>query len=350
MLTSAQLQEIREHLDRAQNPVFLYDNDADGFCSYVLLRRLLGRGKGVILRSHPEIDIGYAQKALQLNADYVFVLDKPFLGQEFLDELAHSRIPVVWIDHHAVQHAEYTYDLLYTYNSSLTTHGKVAPPVTHTAYLLNGKPEDQWIALVGCLSDRYLPEWAKDFGHAYPSFWGKAQEAFEAYYSTGIGTIARALSFGLKDSLRNVVYLQNFFIACASPEAAQAELESESSFARKYRELRNAYDGLLSEALTYAEKDILFFSYGGKTSMSSDLANELCFRHPPLLVVVAYKNGAISNISVRGKRAKEIVEKLIPDFEGASGGGHPEAVGLRLRTADLERFKEELKKALTKRA
>jgi single-stranded DNA-specific DHH superfamily exonuclease len=73
MLTAKQLKEIREHLEKAQNPVFLYDNDADGLCSFVLLRRFLGRGKGVAVRTHPDIDAGYAKRAHELGADYVFV-------------------------------------------------------------------------------------------------------------------------------------------------------------------------------------------------------------------------------------------------------------------------------------
>ena len=47
MLGKDKLEEIKEHLERARNPVFFYDNDADGLCSYVILRRALGRGYGV---------------------------------------------------------------------------------------------------------------------------------------------------------------------------------------------------------------------------------------------------------------------------------------------------------------
>ena len=30
--TEKQIKEIRDHLDRAQNPVFFFDNDPDGLC------------------------------------------------------------------------------------------------------------------------------------------------------------------------------------------------------------------------------------------------------------------------------------------------------------------------------
>ena len=76
MLTKKQLSEIRSHLERAQNPIFLFDNDVDGICSYVLLRRFIGRGKGVAVKSHPNIDAGYAKRVQELNGDYVFVLDE----------------------------------------------------------------------------------------------------------------------------------------------------------------------------------------------------------------------------------------------------------------------------------
>jgi nanoRNase/pAp phosphatase (c-di-AMP/oligoRNAs hydrolase) len=33
-------------------------------------------------------------------------------------------------------------------------------------------------------------------------------------------------------------------------------------------------------------------------------------------------------------------------FEGATGGGHEDAVGARIKTEDLSRFKEELEKEI----
>jgi len=41
MLSNEQFEEIRNHLERAQNPVFFFDNDADGLSSFLLLEDLL---------------------------------------------------------------------------------------------------------------------------------------------------------------------------------------------------------------------------------------------------------------------------------------------------------------------
>jgi single-stranded DNA-specific DHH superfamily exonuclease len=118
MLTKKQLQEIREHLENAKNPIFYFDNDADGLCSYILLRKFLGRGKGVAVRSFPGLDVGYARKALELGADYVFVLDKPVLSREFVESIDRFGLPLVWIDHHDVFREEFEKEFknIFVYN------------------------------------------------------------------------------------------------------------------------------------------------------------------------------------------------------------------------------------------
>jgi len=51
MITKKQILEIREHLEKAQNPIFFFDNDGDGLCSFLLLQRYIGRGKGVAMKT-----------------------------------------------------------------------------------------------------------------------------------------------------------------------------------------------------------------------------------------------------------------------------------------------------------
>jgi len=76
------------------------------------------------------------------------------------------------------------------------------------------------------------------------------------------------------------------------------------------------------------------------------LANELSYLYPKHVILVAYANGVSSNLSLRGKKVRKILETILPEFEGASGGGHEEAVGARLKTADLERFAGLIEKEL----
>src|SRR3989344_493590 len=194
MLTKKQLGEIREHLEKAQNPVFFYDNDVDGLCSCVLLRRFLGHGKGVAVKSHPDIDRNYARKVQELNADYVFVLDRPTLGKEFVDEIKNIGVPIVWIDHHDVGDLEYSYDNIYRFNPVYGSK-KSNEPTTFLCYSATKRQEDSWIALIGSIADNYLPYFVDEFKEEYPEYWGsKVEKAFDGLYGTGIGRITRALS------------------------------------------------------------------------------------------------------------------------------------------------------------
>jgi len=342
MLTEKQINEIKEHLERAQNPIFYYDNDADGLCSFLLFRRFLGRGKGVAIRSYPDLNKSYASKIVELNADYAFVLDKPILSKEFIDEVNRLNVPLIWIDHHDMPEVKLdkNYENFLVYNP-VKNKEKSDEPITYLAYKITNKKDDVWIAMMGCVADHYMPEFAFEFKEKYPNYWANdIKEAFDVYYKTEIGKIARALGFGLKDSTTHIVQLQNFLLNCKSPDDIFVETRTNSAFRKRYHEIKSKYDALIEKAEKKAREKILFFEYSGDLSMSSDIANELCYKYPDKMIVVAFKKQGVCNLSMRGKNVKQMLDDLLKNFEGASGGGHEDAVGARIKADDLERFKE----------
>jgi single-stranded DNA-specific DHH superfamily exonuclease len=348
MLTEKQIKEIREHLDRAQNPVFYYDNDADGLCSFLLLRRYLDRGKGVAVRSYPDLDKGYAQKASELGADYVFILDKPVVSKEFVDAVVELGLPIVWIDHHAVEGQNEDFSKVenfWVYNSA-TSGEKKGEPVTYLSYRIAGeRKEDMWIAMMGCIADHYLPDFSEEFGRDNGELWKKGvKEPFDAYYGTGIGKIARAVGYGLKDSISNVVRMQNFLINVKGPDEVLAEGKENYAFRKKYKEIGEKYSLLLSRAREQVRGRVIFFSYSGELSISADIANELSYLYKGKYICIGFKKGAITNLSMRGRDVRAVLERILGRFEGATGGGHEDAVGARIRTEDLDRFKDLLEK------
>lgn len=343
MLTEEQIGEVREHLEKAQNPLFLYDNDADGLCSFIILRKFINRGKGAAIRSYPDLNQSYAKRAEDLKADYVFILDKPVVSKEFFDELDRLQIPVVWIDHHDMPGFEER-ENVHIYNPAKNSGAdKSFEPVTYLAYMITNRKEDIWLAVAGCVSDHYLPDFADEFGKKYPNLWGKGiKEPFDAYYKTEIGKIAKAFNFGIKDSMSNVIYLQNFLIKCKGPEEIFLEHKENSAFRKKFSEIEKKYDRLLEEAKKNDSGKLIFFQYGGDMSISSEISNELSYNYPKKYVCVVYTKGSVSNVSLRGKDVRKILENILKKFENASGGGHENAVGARVRTEDLERFKKAL--------
>lgn len=347
MLTEKQILEIREHLERAQNPVFYFDNDADGLSSFLIMRRFVGRGKGVVVRSFPDLNASYARKVHEFNSDYVFVLDKPVISREFVEEIEKLNIPIVWIDHHDVLPQGFSegFRNFYEYNSAKSGDLK-AEPVTFICQKVCNKTEDIWLGVVGSIADHYLPDFIDSFAKSYPEFWKEeVSDPFQAYFETEIGKIARGFNFGIKDSITNVVKFQNFLISVKGPADVFAEVSGNYSFRKKYQEVKKKYDVLLRKAMQGVGEKLIFFGYGGELAISSDLANELSFRYPGKYVLVSYRNGSVVNISMRGKGVRKILESVLKEVEG-SGGGHEDAVGARVASKDLEKFKEVLEKNL----
>lgn len=342
MLTSKQINELKEHLEKAQNPVFYYDNDCDGLCSFLILRRYLGRGKGVAVRSFPDLNAQYARKARELNADYVFVLDKPVIAKEFIEEIGKLQLPLVWIDHHDVEITNFKeFSNLFVYNPTKNAgKDKSEEPVTYLCMELSGRKEDLWLGVIGCIADHYLPDFAYEFGERYGEFWGKIKGPFDAYYKTEIGRVAQAFNFGLKDSTTNVINMQNFLTSCKGPDEVLMEVSGNYSFRKRFREIRKKYDELLEKAKNAIYDKALFFEYSGDLSISSDIANELSYFYSKKYIAVAYKKAGFANISLRGKNVKGILENILKNFENASGGGHEDAVGARVKTEDVNKFKE----------
>ncbi len=354
MLNEKQISEIREHLEKAQNPIFYYDNDADGLCAFLLLRRFVGRGYGVAIRSYPDLDASYLRKAEQLKADYIFVLDKPLISTEFVKEADLMQIPLVWIDHHDMTQllgksgeSEASkifakFKNFYLYNPTLNSgKEKSSEPTSYLAYKISERKEDIWIAFMGCIADHFMPDFSSEFAKRYPEFWSKdVDKPFDVYYKTEIGRIAIGLNFGLKDSISHVVMLQNFLISCKGPSDVFMELEKNKTFRAKYDEIKKKYNVLLKEAKESESKKIVYLIYSGDLSISSDLSNELSYSYPDKYIIVAYKKGTITNLSMRGKKVKSILEKVLKKIDNATGGGHDDAVGARIRTEDLEKFQK----------
>ncbi|GBE19837.1 DHH family protein [archaeon BMS3Abin17] len=343
MLTKKQIEEIKEHLDKAQNPLFFFDNDSDGLCSFLLLQRYIERGKGVPIRSFPGLTKEYFRKVHELNADYIFILDKPEVTEEFFKEVEQVNIPVVWIDHHAIDIKKVPEFVNY-YNPYLN-EPKGYEPVTYVCYQVTQKKEDLWLAVVGCISDKFVPDFYQDFKKNNPELAINSENAFGILYKSDIGKIARIFGFALKDRTTNVINMIRFLTNVKTPHEVLEESSKNYIMHKRFNEIDKKYKGLLEKAdKTIDSGNLLFFQYSGDLSISSDLSNELSYKYPKKVVVVIYIKGVKANISVRGKNIRDIILKAIEELEGATGGGHEDAVGVQVKVEDLEKFRKTLKK------
>ncbi len=340
MLSENELSEIREQLNKSQNPLFLFDDDQDGLCSFLILQRGFKKGKGFPIKS-PELNKDYFRKVNELNCDSVFVLDKPKISQDFFEKVRQNNIPLIWIDHHDIDKNEIP-DFVSYYNP-LFSGKKTNEPVTHICYNIIKK--DLWLEIIGCISDRYFPEKEyKEFKIKYPDLVIDSINPSKIFYLSEIGKISLILGFGLKDKVTNVIKMMKFLKDVQGPHDIISE-ENKHYFKKRFEILRKKYGKLVLEAKKQAtESKLLFFRYGGEISMSAEISNKLSFIFPEKIIVVLYESCGKVNISARGNNVRDIIMKAIESLEGATGGGHEKAVGARIMKEDIEIFKENLEK------
>jgi len=337
MLTEKQINEVREHLEKAQNPLFFFDNDNDGLASFLLLRRYIDRGRGVAIKSFPDLNVSYYRKVKELNPDYIFILDKPVVSEEFLEKVKKDNLPVVWIDHH--QSEGFESEGVSYYNPFL--NDKTSEPVSYLCYKIANKKEDIWLAVIGCVSDAYLPDFYKEFSEKYPELSKKnPKSAFDVFYNSEIGYIARILDFSLKDTTTNVVNMIRFMMRVKGPMDILEENSKTKQILKRYNEINSKYQVLIDKAREGAGEKLLYFQYGGHLSLSANLSNQLSYEFPDKFIVVVYIKGDVANISLRGKNIRGLTLKAIEGIEGASGGGHEDATGAKMSVSYLEGFKE----------
>ncbi|MBU2612394.1 MAG: hypothetical protein KKB62_01590, partial [Nanoarchaeota archaeon] len=289
MLRKKEIEEIREHLLRAQNPLFYFDNDQDGLCSYLLLRKFSGKGNGVPVKTSP-LGKDYAGRIKEFNPDYIFILDQPVISDEFFEEVKEKNIPLVWVDHHETQIEKIPKEVFYF--NPLFSDGK-NEPVTKICYEVTKRKEDLWILIAGCLADKFFPEEYKNFSKVYPDLTIDSRVPFKIFYESEIGKVSRMMGTGLKDRTSMVMKMIRFLLNARTPYEVLEEKKENIEMHKRFHEIDSKLKVLFEKAKNSLGKGkVLFFRYAGDTSMSADISNRLSYEFPEKIVVVAFLRGA----------------------------------------------------------
>ena len=351
MLRKEQVEEIKEHLEKAQNPLFLFDNDNDGLMSFLLLRRFLGRGKGTVIKSYPELNFSYFKKVQELKPDYIFILDKPIVDKKIFLKAKEENIPIVWIDHHQIQKAKVKdFKKLGVSYFNPYIENKTNEPVSYLCYKIANKKDDIWIALIGCISDALIPDFYPEFLKKFPELGRKSpSSAFDLLYNSEIGKIARILDFSLKDTTTNVYNMLKFMIEIKNPYDILEENQKTKHILERYNEINVKFQELVEKAKNNQKEKLIFFQYQGTLSLSANIANQLNYEFPEKIIVVAYVKDNIVNVSLRGKNIRKITLEAIKNIPGATGGGHKHATGAKMFLDYLPKFKENVEEIMNKK-
>lgn len=339
--------KIREELDLCNNPVFYYDDDPDGFCSFVQLYKYKGQGKGIIVKDSPKLGKNYTLSLNNFN-DKVFVLDKPMVEDDFFESAKDLGLNVVWVDHHPLQDVSAFSNVKY-FNS---LNDKESHKCT-SWMCYNAVKQNLWIAMIGIVGDWLLPfNLKEELIKQYPRLINlDVNEPDEAFFNTNLGKLVMIVSFNLKGSTSSIKDSVSAFLKIKHPY----ELLDNTSLAatyliRKFNKINKIYQKHLSEAKNHAEENVLVYIYDELNhSFSKELSNNLMYLFPKHTIVVGRKHNGLVKMSLRSnKNMSEIVRKSLVGING-DGGGHIHACGAHVDINDFERFinniKENTKKA-----
>jgi single-stranded DNA-specific DHH superfamily exonuclease len=341
-LTEKQYKQIKEELDICKRPLFFFHDDPDGVASFLLLYRYMKEGKGVIVKSYPNLDEKFLRKVEEYAPDKIFVLDLALVEQEFIDK---ANVPIIWIDHHTPQKREKV-----RYFNPRVNDKDDNIPTSYLCYQIT--KQDLWIAVCGTIGDWFLPTIANKFSKEYPKLLPQnIKKPEDALFKTKLGELIRVFSFVLKGTTTEAMRCVKILTRIESPYEILEQSTSQGKFLfKRFKKIEEEYRELLSKAVRKKSSErLLVFTYmADKTSFSGDLANELLYRFPNKVILIAREKSGEMRLSLRsGKKIllPPILEKALLGVEGY-GGGHEHACGACVKVRDFERFVENIKREL----
>jgi len=334
-LSKIQIKQLREHLDNCKKPLFFFDDDQDGLCSFLQLYRYKKEGKGIIVKTTPKLGSIFVNKVEEYQPDKIFILDVAVVEQGFLDEM---KVPVVWIDHHG----PFERDNVKYFNPRISNWEDNHP----TSYMCHQIVEsDIWIATVGCVADWFIPLFINEFKKEFPDLVeNKYKVPGDVIYNSKLGHLIRIFSFILKGKTNDVMKCIKILTRIESPyEILNQETAQGKFIYKRYEQVNKLYEPLLKDVMKTAEKTedkLVIFTYkDDKSSFTSDLSNEAIYRFPDKVILIGREKNDEMKCSLRSSKIilPPLIEKALIGLNGY-GGGHEHACGLNVKTNDFDEF------------
>ncbi|MBN1792397.1 hypothetical protein JW826_01810 [Candidatus Woesearchaeota archaeon] len=342
-LTKEEIGKLREAFTTCTRPVILFDNDPDGISSFLMIYNQVKDGKGIPIKSAPEISVEFARSVKDYSPDLVIILDMPMVSQEFLDEI-NTRI--IWLDHHQVmkrKKVEYYNPRIHDPDDNM--------PTSYWVYKALGGP--LWIAMCGIVGDWFLPEKEVllEFKEKYPDLMPSDVDKPEvALHDTEIGRLSRILSFNLKGKTVDTIKSVKVLTRIKTPyEILKQETPGGRFIYKKYQGLAEEFETLIKRVKIRPEDQMVLFIYqGSSVSFTKELSNELLYRNPDKLILIAWEYNGEYKCSLRTTKhdLPKMIEKALEGGVRGYGGGHAHASGACINKDDFATFVDNMKKQL----
>jgi len=337
------LKQIQNYLENSDNPLIFFDDDADGLASFLLIRKYLDRGKGIPVKNNI-LDDSYLKSVYYYNPDLILVLDKHGISQDFVDKV---NVPVLWIDHHPIEEVKGVKHFNPRYLNTKDTR-----PTSFWCYELT--KENLWIAVAGIIADWHL-EYYKDFCEEYKDLGNlELKEPPDILFKTKIGLLGKLFTFMLTGKSEDVKKSINILIKINDPYEILERTTPRGKFIyKRFDKLNKDYERILNDAIknNVQYKRILLYTYTKKdTSYTGVLANELIYKFPEKVVIIAREKDEKMKISVRSYYKSDIILprliRMAMDSLNGYSGGHDHACGGVIDKEDFRIFVDRLEHLL----
>jgi len=341
MLTEKEFKQIKDELDSCSRPLIFFHDDPDGLCSFLLFYRYLREGKGIIVKSHPRVDNKFMKKIEEYGPDKIFILDIAIVEQDFIDKV---NVPVVWIDHHE----PIELDNVKYFNPRKNLKSSNIPT---SLMCYNVVKQDLWIAVTGFIGDWFIEKRIlNEFSKEYPDLLKEVYDnPGKILYDTKLGELIRAFSFCLKGSTHDAEKCFKILTRVESPYEILKHDSSQGKFIyKRYKEIKKKYDEIMSLVKEKIVDDpfIIFTYEDDKMSFTGDISNELIYKYPKKIILIARKKSGEMRCSLRsgkGIMVSKMLERALVGIDGF-GGGHEQACGACVKIEDFDRFVENLRR------
>ena len=342
-LSEEQLNELKGYFDNSKRPMIVFDDDPDGFTSFLMVYRYIGEGRGIPDKSNMTMKEEFAEKINNYYPDLVVLLDLPKVSQEFINAI---KAPVVWVDHHP---SSDDYKGVARFNPRLSDPADRSP----TSYwIYKTLKTDLWIAMVGMIGDWFVPEkelW-DELRKEYPELLPEKIVSPEiAHHDTIIGKLIRIFAFNLKGRINDVITSMKVFTRVKSPyEILNQETSAGKLIYKRYEKMNEKYRLIMKNIKVKSKDKLIVVKYQTSDfSFSAILSNELIYKYPEKVLVVAWEYGGEYKCSVRSTDAilPPIIKESLEGLDGG-GGGHEHAVGVHVAVNDFDEFIKRFRKIL----
>lgn len=340
MIPEEKILEFRNQLEKSVRSLIFFDDDCDGLSSFILLYKAANEAKGVPIKAAPVLNDQFVHFVHEYSPDKIFVLDTTRITDEFVEG---ARTSISALDHHPYPEP---INGVRVYNPRDYDETN-SWPTTYWAYIIANKPENIWIAMVGCIGDWFMPLDLKDeFCEKYPDLLDKKiNVAHDALYDSEIGKLSQIFSFALKGSTKSVLSCMKTLTRIKSPyEILREETPAGKFIMKHYKKHRQSYDTIFEKAKGVVSNDrfVIYTYEDSNMSMTAEVSNELIHMFPDKIIVIGRIKSGEYRCSLRSAGDTLVapaLESSLKSVEGY-GGGHEHACGCSVKEHDFGHFIE----------